>query len=131
MKVDEMKIIDVIEHKRFIYYVGVVLSEIDRARNDRDMFKQYKRNVVDRLKERGIWNKDSIKLLYIEVLEKRLEGYSSIERAAIEQLGDEAFSRTMKYLKEQEEKRWKQQRMKSKILANTRKLRKNRNHCEY
>lgn len=104
MKVDEMKIIDVIEHKRFMYYVGVVLSEIDRARNDRDMFKQYKRNVVDRLKERGIWNKDSIKLLYIEVLEKRLEGYSSIERAAIEQLGDEAFSRTMKYLKEQEEK---------------------------
>lgn len=39
MKVDEMKIIDVIEHKRFMYYVGVVLSEIDRARNDRDMFK--------------------------------------------------------------------------------------------
>ena len=38
------------------------------------------------------------------ILEKRLEGYSSIERAAIEQLGDEAFSRTMKYLKEQEEK---------------------------
>ena len=103
MEAEELKIIDVLNEPGFKTNIGKVLGEIDAARIKRDLFQQYKRNVVDRLKERGAWDAETLAYLYTEVLEKRLEGYSSIERAAIEEIGDEAFKRTFEWMKKRQE----------------------------
>lgn len=99
MEAEELKIIDVLNEPAFKTNIDKVLGEIDAARSKRDPFQQYKRNVVDRLKERGAWDSETLAYLYTEVLEKRLEGYSSIECAAIEGIGDEAFKRTFEWMK--------------------------------
>lgn len=99
MEAEELKIIDVLNEPAFKTNIDKVLGEINAARSKRDPFQQYKRNVVDRLKERGAWNAETLAYLYTEVLEKRLEGYSSVERAAIEGIGDEAFKRTFEWMK--------------------------------
>lgn len=104
MEAEELKIIDVLNEPAFKTNIDKVIGEIDAARSKRDPFQQYKRNVVDRLKERGAWDSETLAYLYTEVLEKRLEGYSSMERAAIEGIGDEAFKRTFEWMKKRQGK---------------------------
>lgn len=104
MEAEELKIIDALNEPRFKTNIDKVLGEIDAARNKRDPFQQYKRNVVGMLKERGAWDSETLAYLYTEVLEKRLEGYSPMECAAIEGIGDEAFKRTFEWMKKQQKK---------------------------
>ena len=107
MKIEEMKVIDVIKMDLFGKYVKKVLAEVEKTRigtiNSAPIDAMFKRNVVDRLKERGVWNPEDLTLLYIEVLEKRLKGFSATERSAILVVCDDAFHRTCMELKKQEE----------------------------
>ena len=65
----------------------------------------YKRNVIDRLTGKGVYQTRKIKQLYTAAMNKELKGYSATERKFILKLGNAAFMKTMKELIKDEETR--------------------------
>ena len=106
MKLEEMKVCDVLKLPLFRKNVSVILNEMKAKSMDAQIrYGMLKRTPYDRLKERGVLRADKIPYLYEMVIDKRLAGYSSNERNLIGEIGDEAFFRTVSTLKKQEEKK--------------------------
>lgn len=93
-KVEEMTVGEIIETEVFEKKVSDCLIEL-RSAYRKAVVKglQLKRNPFDRLMERGVANPKAFAALYVLVLTKKLEGYSSSERKLIKEVGDEALHR--------------------------------------
>ena len=61
-----------------------------------------RRTVLDRLRQRGVFNADTLPVLYAQILDKRLQGYSAAERDYIRKVCELAFRRTLKRAIEEE-----------------------------
>lgn len=106
MKLEEMKVCDVLKLPLFRKTVSDILNKLESESRDAQFkYGMLKRTPYDRLKERGVLRADKIPYLYEMVIDKKLTGYSSSERKLIGEIGDAAFYRTMSTLKKQEEKK--------------------------
>lgn len=101
--VKDLTISDVIEMLK--YYVNLDKAMIDAKVYFNTLPDGYKRNVIDRLTEKGVYQTRKIKQLYTAAMNKELKGYSAAERKFILKLGNVAFMKTMKELIEDEKAR--------------------------
>lgn len=101
--VKDLTISDVIETLK--YYVNLDKAMIDAKVYFSTLPDGYKRNVIDRLTEKGVYQTRKMKQLYTAAMNKELKGYSASERKFILRVGNAAFMRTMKELIEDEEAR--------------------------
>lgn len=101
--VKDLTISDVIETLKF--YVNLDKAMIDAKVYFSTLPDGYKRNVIDRLTEKGGYQTRKIKQLYTAVMNKELKGYSAAERKFILKVGNAAFMKTMKELIEDEKAR--------------------------
>lgn len=101
--VKDLTISDVIEMLKF--YVNLDKAMIDAKVYFSTLPDGYKRNVIDRLTEKGVYKTREMKRLYNAAMNKELKGYSATERKFILKLGNAAFMKTMKELIKDEEAR--------------------------
>ena len=101
--VKDLTISDVIETLK--YYVNLNKAMIDAKVHFSTLPDGYKRNVIDRLTEKGVYQTRKIKQLYTAAMNKELKGYSATERKFILRLGNAAFMKTMKEIIKDEEAR--------------------------
>ena len=101
--VKDLTISDVTETWK--YYVNLGKAMTDAKVYFSKLPDGYKRNVIDRLTEKGVYQTRTIKQLYTAAMNKDLKGYSAAERKFILKLGNAAFMRTMKELIKDEEAR--------------------------
>lgn len=105
MKLEEMKVCDVLKLPLFRKTVSEILNKLESERMDAQFkYGMLKRTPYDRLKEMGVLRVDKLPYLYEMVIDKRLTGYSSSERKLIREIGDAAFFRTISTMKKQESK---------------------------
>lgn len=106
MEVKEMTIADVLKTPAFYNNLKVVISYLENARRKGEMMADapLKQHPIDRLQERGVFEPGQMTVLYANAMDKKLQGYSSIERKFILKVGGEAFNITMKQLVDQEKK---------------------------
>ena len=96
-EVKDMTIAEVLQTQVF---AGKMKAEIESI----DMLLRcgnYKRNPVDRLRERGCWNAGDMTVLFAQVLDKQCV-LSSNERNFVLRTGIKAFNNTMRKLMEDE-----------------------------
>lgn len=101
--VKDLTISDVTETLK--YYVNLDKAMIDAKVYFSTFPDGYKRNVIDRLTEKGVYQTRKIKRLYNAAMNKELKGYSATERTFILKVGNAAFMKTMKELIKDEEAR--------------------------
>lgn len=101
--VKDLTISDVIETLKF--YVNLDKAMIDAKVYFSTLPDGYKRNVIDRLTEKGVFQTRKMKRLYTAAMNKELKGCSATERKFILKLGNAAFMKTMKELIKDEEAR--------------------------
>lgn len=87
------------------YYVNLEKAMIDAKVYFSTLPDGYKRNVIDRLTEKGVYQTRKMKRLYTAAMNKELKGYSAAERKFILKVGNAAFMKTMKELIKDEEAR--------------------------
>lgn len=87
------------------YYVNLEKAMIDAKVYFSTLPDGYKRNVIDRLTEKGVYQTRKMKRLYTAAMNKELKGYSAAERKFILKVGNAAFMKTMKELIEDEGER--------------------------
>ena len=106
MKLEELKIIDVIQMPLFAEQVKVCLDDLNKTRKELEAKgASFKRSALDKLKERKALEPSRFAELYASIIDKELNTseWSSELRTFIKGLGDAAFYRTMQVLKAQEE----------------------------
>ena len=101
--VKDLTISDVIETLK--YDVNLDKAMIDAKVYLSTLPDGYKRNVIDRLTEKGVYQTRKIKQLYTAAINKELKVYSATERKFILKLGNAAFMETIKELIKDEEAR--------------------------
>lgn len=101
--VKDLTISDVTETLK--YYVNLDKAMIDAKVYFSTLPNGYKRNVIGRLTDKGVYQTRTIKRLYTAAMNKELKGYSANERKFILKLGNAAFMETMKELIEDEKAR--------------------------
>ena len=102
----DMTISDVLKTPEFYNNLKVVISDLENTRRKAGMMADapLKLHPIDRLQERGVFELGQMTVLYANAMDKKLQGYSSIERKFILEVGGEAFNITMKQFLEQEKK---------------------------
>lgn len=106
MKLEELKIIDVIEMPLFAEQVKACLDDLRKTREElEDKGASFKRGPLDKLEERKALEPSRLAELYAKVVDKELNTseWSSELCTFIKGLGDAAFYRTMQILKAQED----------------------------
>ena len=106
MKLEELKIIDVIKMPLFAEQVKTCLDDLRKTRRELEAKgAQFKRTAMDRLAERKALEPSNLAELYAKVVDKELNPseWSSELRTFIKGIGDAAFYRTMQLLKAEEE----------------------------
>ena len=106
MKLEELKIIDVIQMPLFVEQVKACLDDLNKTRKELEAKgASFKRSALDKLKERKALEPSRFAELYANVIDKELNTseWPSGLRTFIKGLGDAAFYRTMQILKAQEE----------------------------
>lgn len=106
MKLEELKIIDVIKMPLFAEQVKACLDDLRKTRRELEAKgAQFKRTAMDRLAERKALEPSNLAELYAKVVDKELNPseWSSELRTFIKGIGDAAFYRTMQLLKAEEE----------------------------
>lgn len=111
MKLEELKIIDVIKMPLFAEQIKICLDDLRKTRRELEAKgAQFKRTAIDMLVERKALEPSNLAelyamVLYAMVVDKELNpsGRSSELRAFIKGIGDAAFYRTMQLLKAEEE----------------------------
>ena len=106
MKVNEMKIADVLVTKEYYENIKNAINYIIKTREE--LRPKYKlipyRHAFDRLREKGVFEPGQMTQLYAEAMDKKLQGYSSAERKYILEVGGYAFNKTVKELLDEEKK---------------------------
>lgn len=105
---ENLRVIDVIQMPEFTGRITECMAELDKFRDNISYLsgnKQVKRTPIDRLIELGEYTPNMLARLYAEAFDKKLdkERYPATIRAFIQGIGDEAFYRTMKHLKQTKE----------------------------
>ena len=102
MKLKDAKIADILATEEYYKNIKNVIKNkrVSRKKANNILF----RHVLDRLEERGVFEPGQMTQLYAEVMDRKLQGYSSNERRFIRQVGGEAFLLTMKELIDEEKK---------------------------
>ena len=106
MKVNEMKIADVLVTNEYYKNIKNIIANLRHIREDarKESNNILLRHVMDRLEERGVFEPEQMTQLYAEVMDRKLQGYSSEERRYIRQVGGAAFNLTMEKLLDEEKK---------------------------
>ena len=107
MDLKEMKVRDVLQLEEFKRQLEDVMSgEVENqnkaAYDASKAGARLSRTPLDRLREKGAWDVESMTDYFANVLNKSLIGFGAGERQYIYLVGMEAFKRTMKKLKEKE-----------------------------
>ena len=107
MELKDMKVRDVLELDEFKSQLRQVMDgeefNQERAASEaRHNGARLARTPLDRLKDRGAWDVDSMIDYFANVLNKSLIGFSAGEREYIYLVGMAAFNRTMKKLQDKE-----------------------------
>ena len=102
-----MKVRDVLQLEEFKRQLEDVMSgEVENqnkaAYDASKAGARLSRTPLDRLREKGAWDVESMTDYFANVLNKSLIGFGAGERQYIYLVGMEAFKRTMKKLKEKE-----------------------------
>lgn len=105
MKLEDLKIIDVIQMPEFRDHIKMCMAELDEARGHITPLVgngKFRRTPIDRLIELGEYTPEVLVSLYTDAFDKKLdkERYPAGIRAFIIRIGDEAFYRTMNHLKQ-------------------------------
>ena len=102
MKLKDAKIADILATEEYYKNIKNVIKNkrVSRKKANNILF----RHVLDRLEEKGVFEPGQMTQLYAEVMDRKLQGYSSNERRFIRQVGGEAFLLTMKELIDEEKK---------------------------
>ena len=106
MKLEELKIIDVIKMPLFAEQIKTCLNDLRNTRRKLEAKGvQFKRIAMDRLAERKALKSSNLAELYAKIIDKELNPseWPSELRAFIKGVGDAAFYRTMRLLKAEEE----------------------------
>lgn len=106
MKVKEMKIADVLVTEKYYKNIKNVIANLRKIREDarKKSKNNLRRHAIDRLEEKGVFEPGQLTQLYAEVMDRKLQGYSSEERRYIRQVGGAAFNLTMEKLLDEEKK---------------------------
>lgn len=109
MKLKEMTVCDVLQLAEYKSQMEQVMAgeEFNQSRAAQKAANQgarLARTPLDNLREKNVWNADTMIDLYGSALNKTLIGFSANERAYIMLVGFEAFSRTVKKLEAEQKK---------------------------
>lgn len=106
MEVKEMTIADVLKTPAFYNNLKVVISDLENIRRNARISANapLKRQPIDRLQGKGVFEPGQMTVLYASAMDKKLQGYSSSERKFILEVGGEAFNITIKQFVDQEKK---------------------------
>lgn len=102
MKLKDAKIADILATEEFYKNIKNVIKNERIAREKANNILL--RHVMDRLEEKGVFEPEQMTQLYAEVMDRKLQGYSSEERRYIRQVGGAAFNLTMEKLLDEEKK---------------------------
>ena len=107
MKVADLKVIDVIQMPQFENNIEACIKEflIRTKIMNGCIDVQFKRDPIERLQEKKVFDLRALVSLYASVLDKTIDTnkYPSTLRTFIKEIGDEAFHRTVAELKQAEE----------------------------
>lgn len=107
MKVADLKVIDVIQMPQFENNIEACIKEflIRTKIMNGCIDVQFKRDPIERLQEKKVFDLKALVSLYASVLDKTIDTnkYPSTLRTFIKEIGDEAFHRTVAELKQAEE----------------------------
>lgn len=108
MKVADLKVIDVIQMPQFEKHIEALIKDLFLTRTkimNEHPGVQFKRDPIERLQEKKVFEPKALASLYANVLDKTINTseYPSTLRTFIKGIGDEAFHRTYVELKQAEE----------------------------
>lgn len=108
MKLEDLKVIDIIQMPRFEKHIEALIKDLYLTRTkimNEHPGVQFKRGPIERLQEKNVFGPKALAALYAKVVGKTINTseYPSILRTFIKEIGDEAFHRTYLELKQVEE----------------------------
>lgn len=110
MKLEDLKVIDLIQMPQFEKHIGALIKDLYLTRRkimDEHPGVKFKRGPIERLQEKKVFGPKALAALYAKVVDKTINTseYPSILRTFIKEIGDEAFRRTYVELKQKREKK--------------------------
>lgn len=108
MKLEDLKVIDIIQMPQFENHIGALIKDLYLTRTktmNEHPGVQFKRGPVERLQKKKVFGPKALAALYAKVVDKTINTseYPSTLRTFIKRIGDEAFHRTYVELKQAEE----------------------------
>lgn len=108
MKLEDLKVIDIIQMPQFENNIQALIKDLHLTRTkimDGSPYVQFKRGPIERLQEKKVFGPKALAALYAKVVDKTINTseYPSALRTFIKGIGDEAFHRTYVELKQAEE----------------------------
>lgn len=109
MKLEDLKVIDIIQMPKFEKHIGALIKDLYLTRTKIMMNEhpgvQFKRGPIERLQKKKVFGPKALAALYAKVVDKTINAseYPSTLRTFIKGIGDEAFHRTYLELKQVEE----------------------------
>ena len=108
MKLEDLKVIDIIQMPQFEKHIEALIKDLDLTRTkimNEHPGVQFKRGPVERLQEKKVFGPKALAALYAKVVDKTINAseYPSTLRTFIKRIGDEAFHRTYVELKQAED----------------------------
>ena len=108
MKLEDLKVIDIIQMPQFEKHIGALIKDLHSTRTkimNEHPDAQFKRGPIERLQEKKVFGPKALAALYAKVADKTINAseYPSALRTFIKRIGDEAFHRTCLELKQAEE----------------------------
>lgn len=107
MKLEDLKVIDIIQMPQFEKHIEALIKDLHLTRTKimEHPGVQFKRGPIERLQEKKVFGPKALAALYAKVVDNTINTseYPSTLRTFIKGIGDEAFHRTYLELKQVEE----------------------------
>lgn len=108
MKLEDLKVIDIIQMPQFEKHIEALIKDLYLTRTkimNEHPGVQFKRGPVERLQEKKVFGPKALAALYAKVVDKTINTseYPSTLRTFIKGIGDKAFHRTYVELKQAED----------------------------
>lgn len=108
MKLEDLKVIDIIQMPQFEKHIVALIMDLCLTRikiMDGSLYVQFKRDPIERLQEKNVFGPKALAALYAKIVDKTINTseYPSTLRTFIKGIGDEAFHRTVQQIKAEEE----------------------------
>lgn len=108
MKLEDLKVIDIIQMPQFEKHIEALIKDLYLTRRkimNEYPGAQFKRGPIKRLQEKKVFGPKALAALYAKVVDKTINAseYPSTLRTFIKGIGDEAFHRTYLELKQVKE----------------------------